>query len=97
MEEGLRQSLEVAEDRAILVTVLLGGAADDLSDPLAELRALCSTAGATVVGELLQRRAKPRGATYLGKGKLEELVQMVKMVKMVGPSGNRGRRGSSSK
>ena len=81
MEEGLRQSLEVAEERAILVTVLLGGAGDDVSDPLAELRALSSTAGATVVGELLQRRAKPRGATYLGKGKLEELVRMVEMVK----------------
>ena len=80
MEEGLRQSLEVAEERAILVCVLLGGEGDGVSDPLDELRALSSTAGASVVGELLQRRAKPRGATYLGKGKLEELVHMVKML-----------------
>ena len=64
----------------MLVKVLLGGDEAAGTDPLAELRALGSTAGATVVGELLQRRVRPRGATYLGKGKLEELVRLVKML-----------------
>ena len=80
MEEGLRNTLEVAEERAVLVKVLLGGEEPGETDPLSELRALGATAGATVVGELLQRRVRPRGATYLGKGKLVELVRLVEML-----------------
>jgi len=79
MEEGLRTSLEVKEERAFLVKVLLDQPGDDRPDPLDELRALVDSAGAVVVGEMLQKRDRPRGATYLGKGKLEELVHMVEM------------------
>ncbi len=49
-------------------------------DPFGELRALAETAGAIVVGELSQKRNKPRGRTYLGKGKVEELANLVKML-----------------
>ena len=80
MEEGLRTTLEVKEERAFLVKVLLGAKGNDHKDPLEELRALVESAGATVAGELLQKRDRPRGATYLGKGKLEELVHMVEML-----------------
>ena len=80
MEEGLRTSLEVKEERAFLVKVLLSSKSDPHEDPLQELHALVDSAGATVVGELLQKRDRPRGATYLGKGKLEELVHLVDML-----------------
>ncbi len=42
-----------------------------------ELAALAETAGATVLDGLLQRRAHPDPATYLGKGKAQELKQLV--------------------
>ena len=61
----------------MLVGVSLRGQVVDESDPLNELRALSQTAGAVVVGELLQKRGKPVGRTYLGKGKVEELRQIV--------------------
>ncbi|HAW95609.1 MAG TPA: GTPase HflX, partial [Phycisphaerales bacterium] len=80
LEDGLRTTLEVGEERAVLVKVLLEESDDRWGDPLQELRALTDTAGARVVGELLQKRNRPRGSTYLGKGKLEELVALVKMV-----------------
>ncbi len=41
--------------------------------PLEELEGLAETAGVRVVGQLMQRREAPDAATYLGKGKLDEL------------------------
>ncbi|MFO0828544.1 MAG: GTPase HflX [Phycisphaerales bacterium] len=64
-------------ERAIVVQVRLPGAQGDHEDPLAELRSLATTAGVTVVGELIQNREKPRGKTYLGKGKVEELARLI--------------------
>src|SRR5205807_3410305 len=43
------------------------------ADPLDELRGLATTAGAVVVGGILQKRERIVPATYIGKGKLEEL------------------------
>lgn len=43
------------------------------SDPLAEIRSLAETAGLTIVGAVTQRRQRLHAATYVGKGKLEEL------------------------
>jgi GTP-binding protein HflX len=45
-------------------------------EPLEELEGLASTAGANVVGQLTQRRQSPDVATYLGKGKVQELKQL---------------------
>jgi GTP-binding protein HflX len=42
-------------------------------ESMAELRELTASAGATVAGEILQRRQKPDPATLIGRGKLEEL------------------------
>ena len=42
-------------------------------ESVAELRELTSSAGATIAGEILQRRQKPDPATLIGSGKLEEL------------------------
>ncbi len=42
-------------------------------DTLAELAALCDTAGIEVVGRELQRKRAPDSATYIGSGKAEEI------------------------
>ena len=42
-------------------------------ESLAELARLARTAGATVVGQTLQRRRHPEPATYIGSGKLDEI------------------------
>ena len=59
-------------ERAILISV------DDGSfDPfvsMEELMELTQTAGADVVGSIIQRREHPEAATYLGSGKLAELI-----------------------
>jgi len=47
------------------------------ADPLEELHGLAITAGTEVVDELIQRRATASHATYLGKGKVEELRTLV--------------------
>jgi GTP-binding protein HflX len=58
-----------ARQRAFAIAVLPDHADEDLG----ELRELLSTAGAAVVGELVQRREQPHPNSYLGSGKLEEL------------------------
>lgn len=45
----------------------------ELAEHLEELAELADTAGAVVVGEITQALDKPNPATYLGKGKLDEL------------------------
>jgi len=50
----------------------------DLRDPgaddsLAELRELATSAGASIAGQILQRRPKPDAATLIGSGKVQEL------------------------
>jgi len=47
-----------------------------VEDSLEELALLAATAGAEVVGALVQRLTKPTPAYYLGKGKLEELAKL---------------------
>jgi GTP-binding protein HflX len=42
-------------------------------DSLAELRELATSAGASIAGEILQRRPRPDAATLIGSGKVEEL------------------------
>jgi GTP-binding protein HflX len=46
----------------------------DAEESLAELRTLAESAGAKVVGEILQRRDRPDPATLIGAGKLEEIA-----------------------
>jgi GTPase len=47
----------------------------DAEESLAELRSLAESAGAKVVGELLQRRDRAEPATLIGAGKLEEIAE----------------------
>jgi len=74
---NLREDLTVHLERAVLVSIALPGRPWLGDDPLDELRGLAQTAGANVVGELLQRRNDIIPGTYIGKGKLEELHEMV--------------------
>jgi GTP-binding protein HflX len=46
----------------------------DAEESLAELSTLAESAGAKVVGEILQRRDRPDPATLIGGGKLEEIA-----------------------
>lgn len=67
----------VASEAAVLVGVLLDGRVGP-GEALEELAGLAKAAGARVVGQLTQRRAAPDAATYLGKGKVEELKNVVR-------------------
>ncbi|MCC7204218.1 MAG: hypothetical protein IT441_04005, partial [Phycisphaeraceae bacterium] len=78
-QQAKREQLNVAQERAILCAALLPGQSVDPHDPLGELRSLADTAGAIVVDELMQNRAKPDASTYIGKGKVHELAEMVKL------------------
>lgn len=68
-----RQNIQVRAEKAVLAALRLPTSVFDPSDPFGELRELAEQAGATVVGELEQRRDRPEPGTYLGKGKVEEL------------------------
>lgn len=53
---------------------------DDTEASLDELELLVDTAGADVVGRVVQRRTRPEPATYIGKGKVDELKQLAEAV-----------------
>jgi GTP-binding protein HflX len=72
-----RDELTVRLERAFLVSVALPERPWIGDDPLEELRGLATTAGAVVVGGMLQKRQRINPATYLGKGKLQELGEQV--------------------
>ncbi|MCS6977627.1 MAG: GTPase HflX [Gemmatales bacterium] len=71
-----RDELTVRRERAILVGVELPERPWVGSDPLEELRGLAEAAGAFIVGTLTQRRDRIVPSTYVGKGKVQELVQL---------------------
>ncbi|WP_236543943.1 GTPase HflX [Spiractinospora alimapuensis] len=64
-------------ERVVLVGVWTSGTQVDADNSLLELKALAETAGAMVLEGLTQRRAKPDPATYIGRGKVEELTEVV--------------------
>lgn len=74
-----REKLSVGRERAILAGLILPGFTGDPHDPLNELRSLADTAGAVSVDEIIQKRVHPDPATFMGKGKIEEIGQLVKM------------------
>ncbi|MDQ4212461.1 GTPase HflX [Microbacterium sp. ASV81] len=67
-------------ENVVLVGVYPQGAQDDAENSLRELAALAETAGAVVLDGLLQRRPHPDPATYLGRGKAQELKDIVASV-----------------
>ncbi|MDM4762548.1 GTPase HflX [Galbitalea sp. SE-J8] len=67
-------------EQVVLVGVYSGRDTEDAENSLRELAALAETAGAVVLDGLLQRRPHPDAATYLGKGKAQELAAIVASV-----------------
>ena len=64
-------------EKVVLIGLWGSNTLSDAENSLRELAALAETAGSQVLDGLLQRRAKPDPATFLGKGKAEELRIMV--------------------
>jgi GTP-binding protein HflX len=64
-------------ERVVLAAVWSEGTLEDAENSLRELSALAETAGSEVLAGVIQRRAHPDPATYLGKGKAEELRDVV--------------------
>jgi GTPase len=64
-------------ERIVIVGVTFPGSDDDATDAsLEELAALIDTAGADVVGRMVQRREHPDHTWFVGKGKAEELREL---------------------
>jgi len=61
------------EEKALLISVDTGDF--DAENSIAELEELTRTAGGMVVGQMIQKRAAVEGATFVGKGRLDEITQ----------------------
>ncbi len=70
-------------ERVILVGVQLDDD-DDAESSLEELKELADTAGAVTVGKVIQPRDSFHPATYIGKGKLEELRVLIDQLDATG-------------
>jgi GTP-binding protein HflX len=69
--------LEVLQQRALLVGTGVGTRSlEEAETSLEELALLTDTAGALPVESVLQRRDRPDPATYVGRGKAEELREL---------------------
>ncbi len=64
---------EEKKERALLIAVDTGDYDYDVS--MAELGELASTAGAQVVAQMVQKRPAVEAATYVGKGRLQEIKE----------------------
>lgn len=70
------QEIEEIEEKVILVGVS-EQEGDDAEDSVTELAELVKTAGAIVVGTLIQKRETIHPGTYVGTGKVEEIAQLI--------------------
>lgn len=70
------ENRELRLENVVLIGVYSKGL-EDAENSIRELAALAETAGARVLDGLLQRRPNPDPATYLGKGKAQELAELV--------------------
>ena len=64
-------------ERVVLAGLYTSGNSDEAETSLRELAALAETAGSEVLDGVIQRRATPDPATFLGKGKAQELAEIV--------------------
>ena len=65
-------------ERAVLVGLSVGRDGGSAEASLEELKRLTETAGAEVIDALLHRRDKPDPATFVGKGKAQEIRDVVR-------------------
>src|SRR5215210_5435105 len=68
---------ELLLERVVLVSVWTTGSEVDAENSLTELKLLAETAGSQVLEGLIQRRTRPDPATYIGRGKVDELRDLV--------------------
>jgi GTPase len=66
-------------ERVVLVGVWTEGSVEDAENSLRELKLLAETAGAEVLEGLIQRRSRPDQATYIGRGKVDDVRSDVMM------------------
>ena len=64
-------------ERVVLVSVWTTGSEVDAENAVAELKLLAETAGSQVLEALVQRRKQPDAATFIGRGKVDELREVV--------------------
>ena len=73
--------MEMTEFKELRERVILVGvqqvAGDDTEESVRELGELADTAGAEVVGQVIQRRENIHPGTYIGKGKIDEVRQLM--------------------
>lgn len=75
--EPIHQSVKPIEKAIVVGVVTQNQKQWEVEDALNELELLADTAGATVVARLMQNLPKIHSATYIGKGKVEELATLV--------------------
>ena len=68
---------QVRLENVVLIGVYPKGQVEDGENSMRELAALCETAGAQVLDGVMQMRPMPDPATYLGRGKTQELRDLV--------------------
>ncbi|MBT3608169.1 MAG: GTPase HflX, partial [Candidatus Marinimicrobia bacterium] len=69
----------VGQEKALLVGVIQPGMTESqIHEHLDELELLAETAGAKIAGRITQRVSKINPATFIGKGKAEELLNQAK-------------------
>ena len=66
-------------ERVVLAGLMTEGTVQGAENSLRELAALAETAGSEVLDGIIQRRHLPDPATFLGKGKAQELAEIVAM------------------
>lgn len=73
---------EKRQERAILAGVDYNASPGgwNIEDSLTELKGLAETAGAQVAGKVIQRKAKPDNAFFLGRGKVDEIGMLAQNV-----------------
>lgn len=75
--------IEDIEEKVILVGVSEQDG-DDAEDSVEELKELVKTAGAAVVGTLIQKREKIHPGTYVGTGKVAEIEELIEQTGATG-------------
>lgn len=70
---------EEEKERVISVGVSLSKRSININESMFELNQLIDAAGADVVASTIQNRESIQGATYIGKGKVIEVLQLIEM------------------
>ncbi|MDR2166429.1 MAG: GTPase HflX [Clostridiales bacterium] len=73
---------DLKKEQALAILVGIDTGQEDIELSMAELAELARTADTCVCGVLTQKRSNPHPATYLGKGKLDELAEMLEFAEI---------------